>query len=124
MSTIQKKELKKLCIKNGPYCAMCHADLIIKEQGAKSETIIAMIAHIKGKKPDSARYDSSMNDKERNSYGNLILLCANCHKKIDDNPQIYTSEKLQQIKNEYETWVSQRLKTEIVNVYIRKRRKR
>ena len=119
MSSVTQKEMKKLCMKNGRYCAMCHTELIVKNRENNSETIIAKIAHIKGenpgkgKKTSSARYDPSMNDKERNSSENLLLICGNCHTKIDDQPVVYSTKKLQQIKDDYELWVSQRIKTEI-----------
>jgi len=116
MGSVNEREIKKLCMKNGRYCAICHNELIIHNQGASNETIIAEIAHIKGRKPGSARYDASMNENERNSCENLLLLCANCHKKVDDQPEAYTSERLLHIKKEYEDWVSQRIKAAIVDI--------
>ena len=40
-----------------------------------------------------------MSDDERNSYDNLIVLCRNCHKITDDQPNLYTVEKLQALKH-------------------------
>jgi len=103
--------MKKLCMKNGRFCAICHAELILKNEGG-DETILAEEAHIYGRKSGSARYDPTMTDDQRNSSNNLILLCRNCHKKSDS----HTSEELIKIKQDYESWVSQRLKTEIGNI--------
>lgn len=113
---INEKEMKKVCMKNGRFCAMCHTELILSNPGTNRESIIAELAHIRGRKPGSARYDPTMNDGERDASENILLLCTNCHKKIDDQPEVYTTKKLQQIKNEYELWVSQRLKNAIVNI--------
>ena len=74
------------------------------------------MAHIKGEKPQAARYDPDMTDEERSSYDNRILLCKNHHKMVDDQPDTYTVEILHQIKNEHEAWVRQTLEAEVVNV--------
>ena len=49
------------------------------------------------------------------SNKNLILLCRNHHKEIDDisNVSIYTKEMLHQIKHEHEKWVSESLTVNI-----------
>lgn len=116
MGSIDNKEIKKLCMKNGRYCAICRNKLIIKDESTDRETIIAILAHIKGKKPGSARYDSNMSQKERDSEDNLILVCPTCHKKIDDQPETYTANKLLQIKTEYEKWVGERIQSAIIDV--------
>jgi hypothetical protein len=74
------------------------------------------IAHIKGEKPSSARYDANMTDDERNAYHNLILLCPTCHKLIDDQPNTYTVEGLHRIKEEHEAWIVNSTKSAIINV--------
>lgn len=116
MGSVSEKEIKKLCMRNGRYCAICHNELIIDNQDIQNETIIAEITHIKGKKPGSARYDASMTEKERNSCENLLLLCANCHKMVDDQPVTYTIQRLYQIKKDYEDWIDQRIRVAIVDV--------
>ncbi|WP_051222211.1 HNH endonuclease [Conexibacter woesei] len=42
-------------------------------------------------------------------YGNLILLCANDHKLVDDQPAKYTPECLKDIKKTHEGWVDEAL---------------
>ena len=83
MSDLSEKELKKLCMKNGRFCAMCHTDLIIGSQ-SDGDTIIAEKAHIHGERPSAARYDPNMTEAQCNiSEDNRILVCGNCHKTID-----------------------------------------
>lgn len=41
------------------------------------------IAHIRGAQPGSARYDPSMSNAQRASFGNLILLCRPHHQLVD-----------------------------------------
>jgi hypothetical protein len=46
---------------------------------------------------------------KRNLFGNLILLCRDHHKIIDDQPEIYTVEEIHRIKNEHLVWVRKNL---------------
>ena len=44
-------------------------------------------------------------EDERNRYPNLILLCRNHHKIIDDDEHGWPVERLHQVKTEHEIWV-------------------
>ena len=46
-----------------------------------------------------------MTEEERDRYSNLLLLCRNHHKIVDDHPEKYTVESLHRIKQEHESWV-------------------
>jgi len=115
---ISLKGQKILCLKSGNRCAIpnCHKELVINKTESDSNCIIGVMAHIKGEKESAARFDSNMTDKQRNCYDNLILLCANCHKMIDDQPNTYTVEKLHKIKEEHERWITESTEKEIINV--------
>jgi hypothetical protein len=53
-------------------------------EAVEGEPVVAVdIAHIRGAKPGSARYDPSMTDAERAAFPNLILLCSVHHKLVD-----------------------------------------
>jgi len=90
----------------GNRCSFPDCDQIIafKEDSSKYANV-GELAHIKGDKPGTARYDSSQNDSERNSADNLILLCGTHHKIIDDQEDKYPVEKLIEIKENHEQWV-------------------
>lgn len=62
-------------------------------------SVVAEICHIKGQKPDSARYDSSQSDDERHAFENLILMCGPHHKVIDDDPEGWPVERLTKLKS-------------------------
>jgi len=119
MSDMSDKDLKLLFGKSGSLCAIstCRKKLIVEKTDAgDDESIVGQMAHIKGDKPNSKRYDSTMSEKERNGYGNRILLCSVCHKIIDDQEKEYTVEKLHKIKDEHEEWISQKLAQEITDI--------
>jgi hypothetical protein len=66
-------------------------------------SVKARVAHIRGERPGSARYDPGMSDEERRAFDNLILLCPNSHTLIDDlDPDAHPVELLQQMKREHE----------------------
>jgi len=112
------KDWKILCSKSGNRCAipMCHKELVINESDDDQTSIIGVGAHIKGEKLGSARYDSSMTDNDRNCYDNLIFVCGNCHKIIDDQPNKYTVTKLHEIKLIHEKWIIESTEKEIINI--------
>lgn len=95
---ISQKIQKILFAQSGGICSMpdCNIPIIINENNEK--TNIADLAHIEAYKPDGARFNPQLSEDERNSEENLMVVCKNCHKKIDDLPEIYTVEKLKQIK--------------------------
>ena len=117
MSEIRQKDRMNLCMKSGNRCAKCRVELATDQKNDEDPiSRIGDIAHIKGNKPASARYDGSMDDVQRNGYSNLILLCKNCHTRIDDQPHEYTAEKLLRMKREHEDWVRDTLGREITQI--------
>lgn len=104
---ISEKDKKILGWRSGNRCALpdCRRELIIDRNETDSESIVGDFAHIKGERPGSARYDASMSDQERNAYANRILVCKVCHKRVDDQPNEYTVEKLLEIKKQHEHYI-------------------
>jgi len=64
--------------------------------------MVGEICHIKAQNKGGPRWDGSQTDAERHGFGNLILLCRNHHKIIDDNPAKYTVEWLHNVKRQHE----------------------
>ena len=106
---------------SGNECALCKCKLVRKED---SNTNVGEECHISSEKPDwpskeFSRYEPSLEDDKRNkNIDNAILLCANCHKIIDnpENTQC-TIEELHQIKEKHEaevkTWVNKSKDTKL-----------
>jgi hypothetical protein len=64
--------------------------------------VAAEIAHIKGEKPTSARYDPQQPDDERQGFHNLLLLCPKHHKLIDRlTPDDFSVDRLIEMKNKH-----------------------
>ncbi|AEA46898.1 ABC-three component system protein [Archaeoglobus veneficus] len=107
--------MRALWAKSGGRCAICKTEVVMFPKD-DDPAIIGEMAHIEGLKPGSPRYNPDMTNSERNSYGNLIVLCPTCHTKIDKDPNFYTVDKLKQIKREHEKWVEERLKISMTKV--------
>ena len=97
--SISNPELKKLYGLAAGRCSICKVNVF------GSDVHIGEMAHIIAKKAKGARGDVNPL-ADRNGYGNLILLCANHHTEVDQNPDFYTVEKLHRIKAEHEASVA------------------
>jgi len=110
--TISLKTHKMLWGRFGNRCAFpkCKKILIEDKTDTDNESLIGEEAHIVAKHSNGPRGDSYLTSGERDSYDNLILLCKNHHKIIDDQPNKYTVDFLHKIKKEHVAWVNQNLK--------------
>lgn len=67
-----------------------------------SEGNYAEKAHIEAVSEGGARYREVMDVDSLNSVDNIMLMCAKCHKNIDENPELYSVSKLQEMKRKHE----------------------
>ena len=58
---------------------------------------------------EGPRGKSTLSATERDKYSNLILLCRNHHKIVDDQVSAYSVERLHEMKDAHETWVRESL---------------
>lgn len=90
--------IKRLFAKSGDRCAFPNCSVTV----VQGKTIVADMCHIKAASPAGPRYDPSQTAVERYSFENLILLCANHHRVIDDDPEQYTVAILEKMKRDHE----------------------
>ncbi len=83
---------------NQCYCPDCDRAVIASD----GKTLVNEICHIEAVSPKGARYNSTMTDEERRYFDNLILLCDEHHKMIDNNPDEYPVSLLNQWKQNHE----------------------
>lgn len=89
---------------SGGRCELCGKAVLISSRrdmdNEDSYNFICEIAHIYGLNEKSPRYDK---DKQGiNEPNNLMILCPNCHKRIDKEEKAYPVEELQKKKLEFE----------------------
>ena len=106
-----------LAFRSGGVCAFpkCGKHLTY-DSNAGHDTYVAEAAHIRGEKPNAARYDESMTDAERDSVHNLIFMCTDHHTVIDKVEADWPTATLVAIKESHEIQVRQRMEEAFANV--------
>ncbi len=105
---IGSKDQKILWARAAGLCSICREKLTFVEDADAAGTLGEM-CHIVGEKTSAARGKSLLLLSQRNTYTNLILLCANHHKEIDKRVSKYPIELLHKIKDDHERWVTENL---------------
>lgn len=86
-------------------CAICKKPLTAE---ADSATLPGLIlgeeAHIVAQREDGPRGRGDRSDID--GYLNLILLCADDHKRVDEQPDVFTVEILKATKTAHEAWAA------------------
>ena len=96
---IPEKVSRELWIRSAGRCELCNRDLTAAYLSRGRFGNYSQMAHIVAyseKGPRAVEFAS-----KDNSYNNLMLLCHDCHKTIDDNPGEFTIEYLKAAKQEH-----------------------
>jgi hypothetical protein len=101
------RTLKLLWGRSAGRCAMpeCRIELFAEATEYDPVVVIGEIAHVVGAADAGPRAAPELAAVQRNDYENLILLCQNCHARIDGQTGFYSVEKLKDIKRAHEAWV-------------------
>lgn len=118
MGEFTSKSAKIIYARSGNKCAFPDCIEILVKEGTEfdNKCLISELAHIKGEREHSPRYDSKITEKECDDPSNGIAFCRNHHKLIDDQENTYTVEKLIEIKKNHETWVEAQMNRNILNI--------
>lgn len=108
---ISLKAQKMLWGRAANRCAFpdCSQELVIESIETNAASFIGEVCHIIAKEPSGPRRTPSLQSEELDEYSNLILLCRNHHKMVDDQPDIYTIQCLRDMKKTHEEWVRKSL---------------
>jgi hypothetical protein len=101
---ITNKTRRTLWARAGNRCAMCQAELVAKRNNHDRNLNIGDECHIISKRTNGPRHNKEY-DKNYDDYENLILLCKNHHKQVDELWEKYTATKLSKIKKNHEKWI-------------------
>jgi hypothetical protein len=111
--TISDHDRKILWGSSGLRCAICNRRLVVEATATDRDSIVGEECHIVARSPGGPRA-GHLPPEEVDCHTNLILLCRNDHRMVDDQPGTYTSDVLRAKKAEHEAWVAQRLNKEEV----------
>lgn len=106
-----------LAFRSGGVCAFqpCGKHLTYDAK-VGDDTYVAEAAHIRGEKPDAARYDADMTDKDRDDVRNLLYLCTDHHTVIDKVEADWPVATLLTLKESHETKVRQTMEAAFADV--------
>lgn len=110
--SITDKTRKTLWAKSGNRCLLCRIELIQETENVIGNLIIGEECHIVSEKRKGPRGEDDFKG-DYNGYDNLLLLCANDHKRIDELTEIYTSDVLRLVKSNHEIWVRTTLERDV-----------
>jgi hypothetical protein len=69
------------------------------------DSIVGDECHIIARNSNGPRGNPSVSEEDLDNYENLILLCRTHHKLVDDQPNTYTVNYLNKVKDDHERWV-------------------
>lgn len=98
----------------GATCSFlgCRRRLVGDVTRLDGNVVLGEAAHIVAQSKDGPRGEYDPPGSEMDSYENLILLCPEHHKVIDDQYHTYTTAKLLLMKEDHERWVREQLSRE------------
>jgi hypothetical protein len=99
---ISDRTRKSLWAKSGNRCSICKTELFSNKENTE-EFNIGEECHIISSKTNGPRHKLNIDDYDL--FDNLILLCRNHHREIDELTETYTEELLRYIKLSHENWV-------------------
>ncbi len=88
-------------------CAVpnCRMELIVEATDHDPVVLIGDIAHVEAASDRGPRANPVRGSRERDEYENLILLCKNCHTRLDAQKNTNTVAALRELKEDHEAWV-------------------
>lgn len=109
-------DMQLLYSRSAGRCNKCRKSIWVESQNGKKFINIGEIAHNKpysdkGPRSEQLEVGKYIIDQKNpdNTYSNLILLCRNDHKIIDNDLEFYTVEKVKKIKSDHEAWIESSL---------------
>jgi hypothetical protein len=113
---ISDKTRKTLWARSGNRCAICRIELVAERDAYDRNLNIGEECHIISSKGKGPRHLDTY-EKDFDDYENLILLCRNHHKTIDEQIETYPVVLLHDIKADHEQWVNETINSAITTIY-------
>jgi hypothetical protein len=101
---------RRLFAASGGYCANpeCPSPELFRDVDEEHVPHVANVAHVIAESKAGPRGEEPLDEHERAAFENLVLLCANCHKIVDDMKLLgrYSIRELLRWKHEHQARVA------------------
>jgi len=101
-TAIPERTIKILFAKSQNQCAFPGCNHRLVDTVGEREIVLGEICHIEGVKKGAARYNPTRPKAALNDADNLVLMCQEHHKVIDEMPDVYDASRLREIKRQHE----------------------
>jgi hypothetical protein len=110
---VSVKTQKMLWGRAAARCAFptCRIPLVLDETETDDPALIGENCHIVSGASEGPRRDPAFPRDKIDLYGNLILLCRNHHREVDEQENKYTPDVLRNLKQDHEEWVTSSLES-------------
>ena len=105
---ISEKTRKIIWARSGNRCSICKTELVLQKDPFGSHLNIGEECHIISRQPNGPRHQN-ISGFNYDSSDNLLLLCCNHHKEVDEKVKSFPVDELKRIKSEHELWVKSNL---------------
>lgn len=106
--SISEKSYKIIWGQFSARCCLCQKEVIHLTNGGTT-SLVGEVAHIVGERENAARGRSNLSSEERDDPDNLMLLCREHHKIVDDDPTTHTVDSLNEVKRKHLEWITMSL---------------
>lgn len=107
---MKKRDIHKLIADSGGRCNYSGCgEKVIHEYEDGTFVKVVESCHIIGESSKGPRGNSKLSELMKKDPENIILLCANHHKIIDNNEDEFSVDILKQMKENHTQWVNERL---------------
>lgn len=115
---ISVRDRKRLWGLSASRCAFpdCRQELVEATSDGQGSVLVGAEAHIVGRSSDGPRGISDLGEVERDSYDNLILVCARHHIVVDNDVAAYPTDRLLAFKADHELWVRRNLSASLAQL--------
>ena len=102
-----QKTIMQLCARSAGRCQFegCNKNLFIEGLTLK-RGYFGNIAHNVASSPEGPRGDKATSSMLSDDVDNLLLLCHEHHKLVDDNPEEFTEARLREMKQKHEKMIA------------------
>ncbi|KFB08298.1 hypothetical protein [Nitratireductor basaltis] len=101
---LSEADKRYIIAQSGGCCNNCRKRLF-RENSFGERVRLGDDAHIVAASDAGPRGASHLDASARSSSENMLLLCKNCHAEIDQQPQLFTVERLLKIRERHYSWI-------------------